>query len=164
MNLFYKLKLNSYKLLALTSMGPNNPYIDQESDRVNILQDMAIIFEKINFQFNIDKQDRPQPFIKHGVIFARGYEKGVVLKHLLENFHFNESVNLIFIDDMTRNIDSVRNHISSKVNTMYLILHEFIEPHYELDEQITEIQKEYSLNHNVWLSDKQARIYLDSGK
>ncbi len=102
-------------------MGPNNPYFDQEQDRVDVLKDKGLIFDgRYQGLIKIDEQNRPQPKVIEGVIFARGYEKGLVLKAYLDQQRANYS-KIVMIDDMSQNLDSVERYLKNQVDSIVLI-------------------------------------------
>ncbi|WP_342272675.1 DUF2608 domain-containing protein [Candidatus Tisiphia endosymbiont of Parasteatoda lunata] len=118
---FWFLKFNGADIIALTSMGPNNPYFDQEQDRVDVLKDKGLIFDgRYQGLIKIDEQNRPQPKVIEGVIFARGYEKGLVLKAYLDQQRANYS-KIVMIDDMSQNLDSVERYLKNQVDSIVLI-------------------------------------------
>ncbi|BFD45654.1 MAG: hypothetical protein DMENIID0002_03000 [Rickettsia endosymbiont of Sergentomyia squamirostris] len=158
---FWFLKFNGADIIALTSMGPNNPYFDQEQDRVDVLKDKGLIFDgRYQGLIKIDEQNRPQPKVIEGVIFARGYEKGLVLKAYLDQQRANYS-KIVMIDDMSQNLDSVERYLKNQVDSIVLIEYSYD----KLEEQksikaLSTLQQDFVKTQSIWLSDKQASVLL----
>ncbi|WP_341756845.1 MULTISPECIES: DUF2608 domain-containing protein [unclassified Candidatus Tisiphia] len=158
---FWFLKFNGADIIALTSMGPNNPYFDQEQDRVDVLKDKGLIFDgRYQGLIKIDEQNRPQPEVIEGVIFARGYEKGLVLKAYLDQQRANYS-KIVMIDDMSQNLDSVERYLKNQVDSIVLIEYSYD----KLAEQksiktLSTLQQDFVKTQSIWLSDKQASVLL----
>ncbi|WP_341761455.1 DUF2608 domain-containing protein [Candidatus Tisiphia endosymbiont of Thecophora atra] len=158
---FWFLKFNGYNVIALTSMGPNNPYFDQEQDRVDMLKDKGLLFDKrYHGQIKIDKQKRPQPKAIEGVIFARGYEKGLVLKAYLDQQHTAYS-KIVVIDDKPQNLDSIEKHLKNQIGKIVLVEYsydKFVEQ--KFTNNISTLQQNFLKTQSIWLSDKQASVLL----
>lgn len=158
---FWFLKFNGSDIIALTSMGPNNPYFDQEQDRVDTLKDKGFLFdERYQGIIKIDEQDRPQPKAIEGVIFARGYEKGLVLKAYLDQQKANYR-KVVVIDDISKNLDSIEEYCKDKIDDIILIEYKYDEAAEQKPmEEISRLQKYFITSHSIWLSDKQAITLL----
>ncbi|MCC8484021.1 MAG: DUF2608 domain-containing protein [Rickettsia endosymbiont of Labidopullus appendiculatus] len=158
---FWFLRFNGSDIVALTSIGPNNPYFDQEQDRVDVLKDKGLIFdEKYKGMVKIDEQSRPQPKAIEGIIFARGYEKGLVLKAYLDQQKANYS-KIVVIDDMSKNLDSIEKYLKDKVDNIILIEYSYDTVGEQKSiEEISRLQKDFLKSQSIWLSDKQAAVLL----
>lgn len=157
---FYHIKSYGSKVIALTLMGPNNPYIDQEKDRVHLLRKMGIIFDDIYKNSNIvleNNKDRPQPLAISGILFSRGYNKGKVLSKLLNNIAFKPN-RIIFIDDKIEHAQSFNANFQQSNIKVFSFLYNPVQMNQEINQCVVDKQFDWAKRHSIWLSDRQAYI------
>jgi hypothetical protein len=164
--IFYYIKSQGSKVIALTLMGPNNPYVDQEEDRVRYLRKMGIIFDSIYQNSNIIldiNTDKPQPLFKFGIIFTRGYNKGEVLLKLLNNISFKPN-RLIFIDNKINNVENFNASFRKSNMEVFSFFYNPSEIEEDINKCIIEKQLDWAKKYSIWLSDRQAYILCQEKK
>jgi hypothetical protein len=163
---FYGIKSKQAKVIALTLMGPNNPYIDQEKDRVHYLTKMGINFDNLYRRKNIvieHPSKRPQPLFDSGVIFSRGYDKGKVLIKFLEDIEFKPK-RIIFIDDRKDHAQTVAQALCSNNISGYSFHYNHNKKAKKIDKCVVNKQFEWLKSQHIWLSDRQALILCKEKK
>ena len=160
---FTRVTRSEATVIALTSMGPNNRYVDQERLRVKTLKDLGYTFRsKDSFDLSINDETRKQPIVIEGIIFARGFEKGIVLKHYLKGQDYNK---VIVIDDMSTHLISIKNNLDKIVQNLVLVEYKFDDyNNSNLDSDMHKFQIDYLLRTGIWLTDLQAKIAMKLAK
>lgn len=156
------LKKKKIKFIALTSMGPIGYFENPEVERQKLLEKMGIKFSQFPNVTTLiinNNDHRPQPICKSGIIFTRGYDKGLVLKEFLKQAKLVPS-KIFFIDDMEKNLTSVKslldadNIISEGIHYQAKVLD--LDP--KIDYCIIKKQFDWFEKHFIWLSDRQAEL------
>lgn len=161
LKIIYNLQRKKVKVIAITLMGPNSVLEDQESNRYKLLKGMGIELSNLfkSDTIKIDNSKREQPRHIGGVIFSRGYDKGLVLENFLQQIKFSPR-KIAFIDDHREHVINVDQHMQKRNINFYGLWYRpsLLPNDPPINQCIVANQFKWLEKKLIWLSDKQASI------
>ena len=166
--LIEKLQKKKAKVIALTSCrtGTFGVIPKVEKWRFEHLQSLGVDFSSAfshipRHEFHaMASSGKRAPLFENGILFSKGYEKGDLLLAFLKVSDFKPT-QVIFIDDLTENIESVEKALQSLnipcKSYHYLGAKRFFK---KPDAQILRAQFEHLMRHREWLSDEEIKERL----
>lgn len=150
------------KVVALTSLPTDIfGHLYVERWRVNQLKDLGIDFSpafpdwKVVTLKDFEKSGTKAPAYHDGVIFAKNFSKGEVLKSFFKQTGFYPN-KVIFVDDLKENLESVESELAcfniEVLSFHYLGARTFYKP---VCEATIEHQVDHLIQKEEWLSDEQ---------
>ncbi len=164
-------KLKSYKIpaIALTAMGTGklgmikkmHDFRFKQLDSVNLsfkhlspLDGEYIMLELATINKKFSGLDcKGDPFLKSGVIFTSGLDKGIVLEYVFETYNYYPKT-VILVDDLIENIESLK-QICLKLNIDFYGFHykaASLIPLPTIDEDLEKLRFEILEKEFTWLS------------
>lgn len=168
--LIKKLQDKGIKVIALTSC-PTRPFgiiKDFEKWRLGHIDDFGIDFSRSfpnqsRFVFeNITSYNVPPPVYNRGVIFAEGFSKADVLSAFLQKINYQPS-QVVFIDDMFSNLQQMQDKLALQRIPYQGYYYVKVEKDSAggIDEEMARFQFDYLFKNQKWLSDEEAKAYLN---
>jgi Protein of unknown function (DUF2608) len=155
--------------LTACSTGPVGVIPSMEKWRIDQLKAVGIDFspffdEEFIFSELVDAASRP-PLFKNGILFTGDYQtvyqstKGQLFDIFLDQIHL-EPGQIVFIDDDKKHLEAMLEAMNRREIPLQTYL--IAKPPPQLDEKVAQFQLQTLLDTNRWVSDKDAKKFLES--